>query len=307
MPSPGRASDVVRFDVFQADLRAGELYKAGRKIKLQIQPFHALALLLERPGEVITREEFQRKLWPEDTFVDFDHSLNTAIKKLRQALGDDKEKPRFVETLPKRGYRFIGNLDRAPSPVTSQTSATSSCVGRLATLCGDGKLSFALLSVDENTAAEREKLDAANPRRVARALERCLASGRTLRELTEEFARQRAPFDGWRSVLTRLDRPAVDLAGRIEARVAAMLRAGLVDEVRHLRAAGLEKNPSAVRAIGYREVLAILDGKLDEAALADEIAKNTRALVKKQRTWFRTQLPAHKVVDAAEAATGDLF
>jgi tRNA dimethylallyltransferase len=178
-----------------------------------------------------------------------------------------------------------------------------------------------------------EKLDAANPRRVARALERCLASGKTLRELKEEFARQRAPFDGWRVWLTRLDRPAVDLAGRIEARVAAMLRAGLVDEVRRLRAAGLEKNPSAARAIGYREVLAMLEGKLGEAApfrqahsassgsrasrgtqgpepaegLADEIAKNTRALVKKQRTWFRTQLPEHKVVQATEAAIGDLF
>jgi tRNA dimethylallyltransferase len=152
-----------------------------------------------------------------------------------------------------------------------------------------------------------EKLDAANPRRVARALERCLASGKTLRELAEEFAQQRAPFDGWRSVLTRLDRPALDLAGRIEARVVAMLRDGLVDEVRRLRAAGLEKNPSAARAIGYREVLARLDGELGEAALAEEIAKNTRALVKKQRTWFRTQLPEHKVVGAAEAATGELF
>jgi tRNA dimethylallyltransferase len=152
-----------------------------------------------------------------------------------------------------------------------------------------------------------EKLDAANPRRVARALERCLASGKTWCELKEEFARQRAPFDGWRVLLTRLDRPAVDLAGRIEARVAAMLRAGLVAEVRRLRAAGLEENPSAVRAIGYREVLAMLDGKLDEAALADEIAKNTRALVKKQRTWFRTQLPEHKVVMAAGANAGELF
>jgi tRNA dimethylallyltransferase len=152
-----------------------------------------------------------------------------------------------------------------------------------------------------------EKLDAANPRRVARALERCLASGKTLRELTEEFAQQRAPFDGWRSVLTRLDRPALDLAGRIEVRVVAMLRGGLVDEVRRLRAAGLEKNPSAARAIGYREVLAMLDGKLGEAALADEIAMNTRALVKKQRTWFRTQLPEHRVVGAAEAAIGNLF
>ncbi len=162
MPSPGRASDVVRFDVFQVDLRTGELYKAGNKIKLQIQPFRALALMLERPGEVIAREEFEKRLWPEDTFVDFDHSLNTAIKKLRQALDDDKEKPRFVETLPKRGYRFIGRLERAPLPTPVGTPAASSCVGRLATLCGDGKLSFALLSVDEDTAEEREKLDAAN-------------------------------------------------------------------------------------------------------------------------------------------------
>jgi tRNA dimethylallyltransferase len=160
-----------------------------------------------------------------------------------------------------------------------------------------------------------EKLDAANPRRVARALERCLASGKTLGELKKEFAQQRAPFDGWRVLLTRLDRPPGELAGRIEARVAAMLRAGLVDEVRRLRAAGLEKNPSAVRAIGYREVLAMLEGKLGEMAqgpepaegLADEIAKNTRALVKKQRTWFRTQLPEHKVVSLDEVPVSELF
>src|SRR3977135_777046 len=99
MPSPGRSSGVARFEVFEADLRAGELYKAGRKIKLQVLPFQVLALLLERPGEIVRREELQKKLWSADTFVDFDHSLNTAIKKLRQALGDNKKKPRFVETL----------------------------------------------------------------------------------------------------------------------------------------------------------------------------------------------------------------
>src|SRR5437879_2899361 len=163
MSTPGCSPLVTRFDAFEVDLRAGELYKAGRKIKLQVLPFQALALLLERPGEVITRKEFEKKLWPEDTFVDFDHSLNTAIKKLRQALGDDKEKPRFVETLPKRGYRFIGKLDQASLPTSVETPAhSSSCVGRIATLCGDGKLTFELLSVDEHTAAEREKLDAAN-------------------------------------------------------------------------------------------------------------------------------------------------
>jgi DNA-binding winged helix-turn-helix (wHTH) protein len=162
MVSPGRASAAIRFDVFEVDLRAGELYKAGRRIKLQIQPFRALALLLERPGEVITREEFEKRLWSQDTFVDFDHSLNTAIRKLRQALGDDNKKPRFVETLPKRGYRFIGNLEHAPLPLPSEAPAASSCVGRRAAILGDGKLSFALLSVDEDTAREREKLDAAN-------------------------------------------------------------------------------------------------------------------------------------------------
>jgi tRNA dimethylallyltransferase len=152
-----------------------------------------------------------------------------------------------------------------------------------------------------------ENLDTANPRRVARALERCLASGKTLRELTEEFARQRAPFADWRVMLARLERPAEELNARIEARVEAMLRAGLVDEVRRLRAAGLEKNQSAARAIGYREVLAMLDGKPDAAALAAEIAKSTRALVKKQRTWFRTQLPAHQVVNASGVTVDDLF
>jgi Transcriptional regulatory protein, C terminal len=98
MAQPIRSANVVRFEMFEVDLRAQELYKAGRKIKLQIQPFQVLAMLLERPGEVVTRDEMQKRLWPVDTFVDFDHSVNTAVKKLRQALGDDKKKPRF-------GYR----------------------------------------------------------------------------------------------------------------------------------------------------------------------------------------------------------
>ncbi|HUR58587.1 MAG TPA: tRNA (adenosine(37)-N6)-dimethylallyltransferase MiaA [Opitutaceae bacterium] len=122
-------------------------------------------------------------------------------------------------------------------------------------------------------------LDVANPRRVTRALERCLASGRTIAELGQEFARQPPPFADFRVVLTRLDRPPVELEQRIGERVDAMLRAGLTDEVRALRAAGLEGNPSAARAIGYREVIAMLDGELPESSLAAEIAKNTRALV----------------------------
>ena len=148
-------------------------------------------------------------------------------------------------------------------------------------------------------------LDVANLRRVTRALERCLASGRTLAELAADFARQPAPFAGWSVFLTRLDRPPADLEARIKARVATMLRDGLVEEVRRLRKAGLEQNPSATKAIGYREVLAVLEGRGSEADLAFEIARNTRALVKKQRTWFRTQLPPHRVVGADVLADVD--
>lgn len=151
-------------------------------------------------------------------------------------------------------------------------------------------------------------LDTANPRRVTRALERCLASGRTLSELAADFARQPSPFADFTVQLTRLDREPADLDARIEQRVAAMLRAGLVDEVRRLRAAGLEGNPSAAKAIGYREVLAMLDGRLAEVELPAAIVRNTRALVKKQRTWFRTQLPAHRVIAAdAIRSVDELF
>jgi TolB-like protein/Tfp pilus assembly protein PilF len=105
-----RANDgswVIHFGVFEADLRAGELRRNGSKVKLQEQPFQILAMLLERPGEIVTREELRARLWSADTFVDFDHGLNSAIRRLRDALGDSAENPSFVETLGRRGYRFI--------------------------------------------------------------------------------------------------------------------------------------------------------------------------------------------------------
>src|SRR6516225_2737278 len=102
-------AQVVRFATFEVDLRAGELRKDGLKLKLGGQPFQVLAILLERPGEVVTRDELQNRLWP-DTFVDVDHNLNTAVNRIREALGDSSENPRFVETLPRRGYRFIGPI-----------------------------------------------------------------------------------------------------------------------------------------------------------------------------------------------------
>ena len=97
----------MRFGVFEVDFRSGELRKQGVKIKLQKQPFQVLEILLERPGEVVTREELQKRIWPPDTFVDFEQGLHGAIKRLREALDDSAESPRFIETLSRRGYRFI--------------------------------------------------------------------------------------------------------------------------------------------------------------------------------------------------------
>ncbi|HZE80000.1 MAG TPA: winged helix-turn-helix domain-containing protein [Candidatus Polarisedimenticolia bacterium] len=100
-----------KFDEFEADLRAAELRKSGVRLKLQLQPFQVLVALLERPKEVVTREELRQRLWPEDTFVDFDHGLNTAMVKLRDVLGDSASKPKFIETIAKRGYRFLGSTE----------------------------------------------------------------------------------------------------------------------------------------------------------------------------------------------------
>lgn len=111
MHVPADKSRLVRFGVFEVDLQESELRKSGIRIKLQDQPFQILSMLLERRGETVTREELRARLWPADTFVDFDHSLNSSIKKLREALGDDSENPRFIETLHRRGYRFIAPVN----------------------------------------------------------------------------------------------------------------------------------------------------------------------------------------------------
>jgi len=101
----------AKFGLYEANFASGELRKNGSKLKLQEQPFQVLALLLDRAGQVVSREEIQQKLWPSDTFVDFDHSLNTAINKLRDVLGDTASNPRFIETLQRRGYRFIAPVE----------------------------------------------------------------------------------------------------------------------------------------------------------------------------------------------------
>src|SRR3981081_1716005 len=107
MSRESRPPVLLRFGIFEVDLRSREVRKQGVRIKLQEQPFHVLKVLLEQPGEIVTREELRSQIWSADTFVDFDNSLNTSINKLREALGDSAESPRFIETLPRRASRFI--------------------------------------------------------------------------------------------------------------------------------------------------------------------------------------------------------
>src|SRR5437879_12777482 len=116
MNSTTKSPRFVRFGLFELDLRTSELRKQGRKIKLQEQQCRILAVLLEHSGEVVTRDDLRKKLWSEDTFVDFDHSLNTAIMRLREALGESSERPVYIETLPRVGYRFIAPVEEISEP-----------------------------------------------------------------------------------------------------------------------------------------------------------------------------------------------
>src|SRR4029077_5566575 len=179
-----RASQVkARFGSFEMDLRAGELRKHGVRIRLQTQPFQILGMLLERPGELVTREELRQALWPGDTFVDFDHGLNNAINRLRETLGDSAESPRFLETLPRRGYRFIAAVESIAPPssqdskpqVEDSSTTPSTAVGdkmaalpvesskssrraRLWIIAGAGVAALFVLLVSLNTGGLRQRL-----------------------------------------------------------------------------------------------------------------------------------------------------
>ena len=178
-------------------------------------------------------------------------------------------------------------------PVTDDVVVPAELRAEVAALIEEEGLEAAVVRLRALNPAGLGGLDAANPRRVSRALERCLAAGQTLAQLSAAFAAKPSAFAGWDVEIFELAVPPPELDRRIERRVAAMLATGLVEEVQRLRAEGLERNPSAVRAIGYRETLAMLQGAVSPGALGAVIAASTRALVKKQRTWFRTQLPAH--------------
>jgi len=120
MPEDGRdygaflGVQIIRFGKFELDARSGELCSHGLRIRLQEQPFRILLMLLEHPGEVVTREQIRQRLWPDGTFVDFDHSINAAIKRLRDALGESVTRQSYLQTLPRRGYRFIGEIRKPP-------------------------------------------------------------------------------------------------------------------------------------------------------------------------------------------------
>src|SRR5271167_2421124 len=122
MQAPSPPTGIFQFGVFQLDLKARELHKAGIRVKLQDQPFRVLALLVERAGQVVTREDLQKSVWPTDVYVAFDQGLNNAIKKVRDALGDSADSPRFIETVAKHGYRFLAPV----SPVQTLSAALPS-------------------------------------------------------------------------------------------------------------------------------------------------------------------------------------
>src|SRR5947207_1714354 len=124
MTLPASKNVTVRVGPFEAKLSSKELYKIGARLRVANQSFQILALLLERPGELVTREEIRQKLWPSDTFVEYDQGLNAAVNRLRDALGDSANKPNHIETLPRRGYRFLGEIE-TPRAESSQSPATS--------------------------------------------------------------------------------------------------------------------------------------------------------------------------------------
>lgn len=210
----------------------------------------------------------------------------------RRAAGDIAARGRQVLVVGGSGFYLKAFL----APVADEQETPPEVRGRVAEIQAAGGLPALVSELRRLNPDGLGRLDLANPRRVVRALERCLAAGRPLREMEEEFGRRESAFAGWTIELTRLERPAEEMERRILSRAATMVASGLLDEVRALRSAGLERNPSAARAIGYREALEVLEGRAPESELAGAIARSTRALIKKQRTWFRTQLPPHRVL-----------
>jgi TolB-like protein/DNA-binding winged helix-turn-helix (wHTH) protein len=148
MASPVVSGRIIRFGVFEADLKACELRKHGFRLKLAEQPFQVLAMLLERPGETVTREEMRDRLWPGDTFVDFDHGLNNAVMRVREVLLDSSDHPRYVETVPRRGYRFVAPVEDVPSPSVASATQEPEHPSAVGSLSLESQVSLASPSLD---------------------------------------------------------------------------------------------------------------------------------------------------------------
>ena len=153
---------MLRFGSFTVDGRAREIFKKGKKLEVQPQPTQVLVSLLENAGEVVTREELRQKIWPADTFVDFEHSLNTAIKKLRQALGDNAARPKYIETLPRRGYRFRGKVEasgeKTGASVGASVARRGPLAGKVFTLEAEKGIPCVMAPMDESCRKEWERL-----------------------------------------------------------------------------------------------------------------------------------------------------
>ena len=172
MAEAGKETRFAEFGPYKADLRTGELRKHGIRLRLQEQPFQVLAMLLLNPGELVTREQLQKRLWPGDTFVDFDHGLNTAINKLREVLSDSSATPKYIETLPRRGYRFLASVEfhnGSSGEATSRTRGHSafqagSCNGPSRSAAFGGSRTFSALA-GHVSGVLRGHTDAARPHR----------------------------------------------------------------------------------------------------------------------------------------------
>lgn len=159
MPSAGDTAQVIAFDQFEADLRTGELRRNGSALRIQEKPFQILAILAQRPGELVTRDELRARLWPGDTFVDFDHGLNTAMNKLREALRDSANEPRYIQTLPRKGYRWLPPVTvvgGAPSP--NQVAAAAPAPVTLPATSGETAISPFVLAPHEIPQASRNTI-----------------------------------------------------------------------------------------------------------------------------------------------------
>jgi len=158
MNSTRSETKALQFGEFRVDPRAGELYRSKKKIKVQQQPMQVLVALLEARGEVVTREELRQRIWPADTFVDFEHSLNTAIKKLRQALGDRATRSKFVETLPRRGYRFLAAVTAVEGKAATTTIPVDGLEGRVFSVSAEEEIECVVGLADGKAFAEWQRL-----------------------------------------------------------------------------------------------------------------------------------------------------